>query len=407
MIRVSLAKGGRWQRRAFTILTNSINSLLLPVFNVIVSFLVIRLASVGLWGEFVNVLIIVQLAVHIIGWGNKEYLLRAFSRNPAQIAPAWQSSLITRLALFLAFIVVAGFVGLSARRLLLVILWCLGLVIYQAHDVLILYRKDFLFSIVVELAGIALLASTVAWQGHKLSLDGLLFFFTVASWLKAGAFLLRFRRQTMGHLVARFDSSYFGLAFPFFLLGFSGMLQSRTDLYAVNYFLPRSEVGQYQVFINFMLYLQSIAAFILMPFVKTIYRLRYSTILKLSARLFALGAVLMPPALVAVYLVLTYLYHLHFSPAFMLLGGLLVLPAFFYLPIIYALYKADRQSLVLAVNGLGIAVNLALNLLLLPRLGMMGGVTAAAAAQWSMLGVYLIQSRALRDDHPFAVPKLP
>ncbi|MEZ4768402.1 MAG: hypothetical protein R2844_08245 [Caldilineales bacterium] len=42
-------------------------------------------------------MIYVQLAAHIVGWGNKEYLLRAFSFSPAHISREWQTSLATRL----------------------------------------------------------------------------------------------------------------------------------------------------------------------------------------------------------------------------------------------------------------------------------------------------------------------
>jgi O-antigen/teichoic acid export membrane protein len=394
------------QRRALLIISSSLNTLVLPILTPIVSLLVIRFASVELWGEFVHVLIIVQIAAHVAGWGNKEYLLREFSFNPAQIAKAWQTSLITRSALLIALGVVVGLSGLRAQQLPLVLLWIVGQTLYQSYDVLIAYKRAFAFSVLVELGGLAVVASAIVWLRSSLDLDMLTALFGVTYLVKAAVLLLRFRQQMFDRYLGRFETSYFVLAFPFFLLGFSGMLQSRIDLLCVNYFLSRSAVGQYQVFVNFLIYVQTASYFILNPFVKSIYRLGYDTILKMSLRLSMLGILLLLPALVAVHLILAHLYHFTLPWYFLAVGGLFVVPVYFYLPIIYTLYRANLQAAVLKINLLGIAVNLLLSLLLLPRLGMIGAVIAIALAQWSMLIAYLVQGKVVLSDQVFAMSKL-
>ncbi len=401
------------RRRSLLVITNTVNNLLMPLLNPVVSFLVVRLASVELWGEFVQVLIIVQLGMHIIAWGNKEYLLREFSLNPTRISRAWQTSLMTRLSLFVAFCVLIGLMGFPPQRRLLVLAWSLGLVIVQSFDALILYKKAFVFSTLVELGGLGFLALAIAQVGARIDLDSLIALWGAAVLIKTGALLARFRRYTLmsvdggPSLASRIDLRYFGLAFPFFLLGFSGLLQSRIDLYSVNFFLSKSEVGQYQVLMTFMIYLQSTSNFVLAPFVKNIYRLSYRSILAISTRLFAFGAVLLAPALAVVHLVLHAHYHFNLPLVFVIVGGLLALPAYFYLPIVYALYKAGSQSRVVTINALGIGVNLLLSLLLLPRVGMIGAVTGAAVAQWCMFVAYLIQSRSIQESHALALPELP
>jgi len=410
---IRLFKNAKLQRRTLTVVTNSINSLVLPILNPVVSFLVVRLASITVWGEFVQALIVVQLATHVIAWGNKEYLLREFSLNPTQIARAWQTSLVTRLAVFALACGAIVVMGLPPPRALWIALWGLGLVLYQSCEVLILYRKDFVFATLVELGGLGVQVAAVAWFARRIDPDRLIVVFALATLLKASVFWVRYRRHTLivtdsrAWLMGRFDARYFSLAFPFFLLGFSGLLQSRIDLYSVNFFLPKSEVGQYQVFMTFMIYLQSIAAFILAPFLKGLYRLSYRTMLGISAKLFAFGALLLAPGLSVVYGVLVGHYHFDLSLTFMLAGGLLALPIYFYLPIIYALYKAGSQSTVIKINLLGIGVNLLLSVILLPRVGMIGAVVAGATAQWVMFAGYLVQSRTIRETYAGAVPELP
>ncbi|MFQ5613245.1 MAG: lipopolysaccharide biosynthesis protein [Anaerolineae bacterium] len=408
---ISALQIAKYRKRALTVVANSVNSLLLPVFNIVVSFLVIRFASVELWGEFVNLLIIAQFGAHIVSWGNKEYLLRRFSFNPARIAAAWQTSFITRLALFALLSLVLLLAGFSRQRTLLMILWSFSLVFYQSYEVVILYNRAFVFAALVELSALALPLAAITILGPRLAVDHLLWLFGLTTLAKALVFLVRFRRQTVSGLrtvrLDRFQPGYFRLAFPFFLLGFSGLLQSRIDLYAVNYFLSERDVGQYQVFINFMIYLQALAAFTLLPFVKSIYRLSYRAILKISMRLFGLGIVIVVPALAVAHLALTRFYHFQLPFHFLVFGGLFALPVYFYSPVIYGLFKANQESVVIKVSFLGAGINFLLNVILLPQVGLVGAIIASAAVQWLTFFIYLGQSRALRAEDALMMPGLP
>ena len=395
-----LARSPKWRKRALIVAANSANSLLLPLLSPLFSFLVIRLASVSLWGDFVKVLVVAQLAAHVVGWGNKDYLLREFSRGPAQVAGAWQSSLFTRLAVFVLAAAALGGFGYSPVRWALLVALTLCLVLDQSYDVLVLYRRDFVFAFGVEVVGIALLAAPVAVWRASLTVDGLIALFAVSNLLKPLLYGLRYRGQTLTGLVGRCDPRVLGLSLSFFLLGLAGLLQSRADLYMVSAFLPAREVGQYQVYSNLVLYVQSTAGLVITPFVKGLYRLSYGVILRLSARLFALGLLAVTVGLPLVGLVLSRLYHLEFAPVFLLAGALLALPVYFYIPVVYALFKANRQRVVVGVTVLGLAVSVLLNGWWLPVLGMLGAALAAAVAQWVMGAVYLILGWRMREPQP-------
>lgn len=326
----------KFRRRLFLIIANSINGLFIPLLNPIVSYLVIRLASVEVWGEFVAVLIVVQLGTHIVGWGNKDYLLREFSFNPARIAINWQTALVTRSLLLVAGVPLV-LLAFPLHRALWVLVWSFAIVLDQAFDVLIQYRKDFAFSTLIELVGVGFLAAAILLIGAQIDLDRLIVLSGAVNLLKAGLYGLRYRRHILARLdrlSGRIDRRYFSLAWPFFLLGLTGLLQSRIDLYTVSAFSPKADVGQYQVFMTFVLYLQSIANFVLGPFVKNIYRLSYRTILSIAAKLFGLGMLIVLPGLVIVQLVLRDHYRIDLSTAFMIAGGLMAWPIYFYLPAI-------------------------------------------------------------------------
>jgi O-antigen/teichoic acid export membrane protein len=373
--------------------------LLLPIFSIAISFFAIRLTSVELWGEFVSVMIIVQFVAHLASWGNKDYLLREFSRFPGRIAENWQISLLTRLVLLCGLCLIMVLLGYSWLRVSLMILWTAGIVIVQSYESLVLYRKAFLFSLWVETGAIFLLIIGVVSVGANNTIDKLLLLFAVIQILKAVIYVGRFR-EILSEFSIRIDLQYFRLAFPFFLLGFSGLLASRIDLYAVSYYMEERDVARYQVFINLMLYLQSVSAFIVTPYVKNIYRMENQTISKISRRLFVFGIVILIPALIIVYWLLITLYDIRFSVEFLALGGAFVLPIYAYLPLIHRLYKLNRTGIVLVVNLVGAGANLALNVILLPNIGVSGAILSSAVIQWAMLAVYVAE---FRENHAYIV----
>ncbi len=358
----------------------------------LVSLLVIRQTSAAVWGEFVAWLILVQLAAHVVGWGNDAYLLRAFSRNPAHLAEAWQSSLQTRLLLFVPLAVLCAL--LYPHTAVWLILLALGLVLHQSCAVLVTYRRDFFWAAGVELAGLGVLVTAVVYTGKSMTAAWLLRLFTLTMLSKAALLLLRYRAM-VGGKHGRVDRRYFQLALPFFLLGFGGLLASRLDLYLVTLYFPPAEVGTYQVFSTFLLYIQALAGFMLLPFVKTIYRLPHATIQRVARSLLALGCLLVPAAMFFLFFLLTHLYAIFLPPLFFWLGGLAALPIFYFSPIIYALYKVEKQTTVLLVNVGGIGTAFALNLWLLPRIGLIGAVVAMLVMKWLTLFVYHWASRRL------------
>jgi len=336
----------------------------------------------------------------VAGWGNKDYLLREFSRSPAQVSAAWQSNLFTRLGVFaLALLALAAF-GYSPLRWALMAGLTLCLVLDQSYDVFVLYRRDFLYAFGVEVLGIVLLAVPVVVWRDQLTVDGLIALFALSNLLKPLLYGLRYRAQTLTGLAGRFNPRLLRLSLSFFLLGLAGLLQSRADLYMVSTFLPGREVGQYQVYSNLVLYVQSAAGLVITPFVKGLYRLSYGVILGLSARMFALGLLAVAVGLPLVGLALGRLYHLQFAPVFLLAGALLALPVYFYIPVVYALFKANRQRVVVGVTVLGLVVSVLFNAWWLPSQGMLGAAWAAAVAQWVMGAVYLALGWSLRDSQP-------
>lgn len=401
----NFARSTTTRRRVQAVVANAANSLLQPFSNLLVSLLVVRLASPELWGQVVSVLVVVQVAVQVIAWGNKNYLLRTFSQNPAHIGSAWRDSMAARMLLLFPYAAILALVGYTEATLALVFLWTLGLVFVQAYEVFVLYYRDFTFALAVEAAALAFMVLGVillSWF-DRLALEVIFALFSLATAAKAGVYAWRFRRQTLQ--LRRADQPklkrwgvgfrYFVAAFPFFLLAISGMLASKADLYVVTALLPGAEIAKYQVLTSLLIYLQAVSNFVLLPFVRAIYRLDDAVVLKMATRLLLFGLIILGPGLVAIYLVIVYLYGFSIAPALLLLGGLMVLPTYYYSTIVYALFRDQREATVVRISWLGIAVSSLGSLALLPRLGISGALLAATGAQWVMLLAYVRYSLAM------------
>jgi hypothetical protein len=67
----------------------------------------------------------------------------------------WQTSLMSRCVLFSGWCAVVGCLGFSSQQTWSIVVWSWGLFLHQSYDVLILYKKDFVFSLLVELSAVS------------------------------------------------------------------------------------------------------------------------------------------------------------------------------------------------------------------------------------------------------------
>ena len=383
------------------VVEHSFSSLLPPIFGALVALSVIRLASAERWGEVVDVFVVAQLAAHIAAWGNKEHLLRAFSVAPDDASRAWATSLRTRAALIAPFAAAAlvgyGILGQGWSPAILApaLLWIAGRIVVQSHDVVILYHRLFRAQIAVETTGTAVVLGVLLLTLPDISAAGILWLFAGVEVAKAVAL----RTLTGDHVSiatgARADPSLLRESAPFLLLGLSGLLGSRVDLYCVAAALDAREVARYQVLINMLLYLQALSNFILLPFVRDVYAMELRAILGLAVRFTAAGAGLSAIGVGAVAALMRYAYRLPLEPELLAIGYLYVVQMYLALPLIYALYKAGRERVVLHSNIGVVAVNLVGNVLLIPRLGLVGALLSTMVVQTAAALLYLWRVRVL------------
>jgi len=374
--------------RLWIIAGNGARQLVVPFANLVLSYLVISMASAELWGTFVVRLVLVTMTVHVLAWGNHETLLRAFSREPHAMSSLWWRSLATR-GVFLV-VVVPGCVvlGLRGADLGWVVLWIAAALGYQSLAVVVLYTRRFGVAVVAELVGISVTTGLLVASAG--GLDPTVVTRAVAAGVVArlAVGLAVFARSLLDQLGVSFDRRHLVEATPFFLTGLSGLLLSKADLLVVTAVLAPAEVGAYQVLLSFFTGIQGLAAVAYTPFLRELYRAPDGSSRRGATVLLAAGCGIAILAVPAAHLVINIIYGLALAPGLLILGALYALPSFGYLPLVYSLYKRDREREVAMVSFVAAGITIVATLLLVRVLGITGALAAATSAQWMLWGWY-------------------
>ena len=393
-------------------------SLLPMALGLLTSLLVVRRDGAALWGSFVAVQLALQLAAHVVGWGNKDQVLRALARDGHAAAAAVLGNLRARfLGLFgpvvLVVVAFAVAVGWSPTLTMLGAAWIALRVLVQSFDALVLHERRFVRAALSDTAGaLVVVAGLLALPFVALDVAPtvtlLLALFCGAEALRLAALTIVFPELWARPATESFTGSTTQTSslvqsipavlregLPFFLLGAAGMLGSRVDLYCVTALLPTPEVARYQVLISALLWLQSIAALVLNPFARELYGMGHGALLRLTLAFAGFGALIALPGVAGLWWLLVPGYGMAVDLPTMTVGYLYVVQMFVQVPAIYALYKAGRERGVLATSVAILVANFALNLALIPLLGALGALVASAVVGWAAAVSYLWRAAAL------------
>jgi len=376
------------KRRASLVAANSLNNLIQPAVNVIFSLVVIKLSGTETWGRFVYYFLWASLASFIMNWGNKDYLLREFSKLPAEVSSLWRESFFSRIVLIIP-IAAAFFFFFSVFETFLLIQWTIALFLAQSFDVLIAYHRKFIHSFIIEIiSGVFLLASVFFKAGIDLYIIYLLYLT-----IRALCFLFLFRKEVFKNFSIKFRFKLLKISLLFFLLSLTGLLGSRVDQYCVSIFLSKEDLGKYQVLKSFLLYFQAFAGFIIMPYVKNIYRLKEKSVDKIINKLFLTGVIFTPIFIITLYIIMNYVYLFSFTFGVYFYSALIVLPVYYYAVIVYKLFNINKQNVIIYIMSCYVLISLILNIILIPEMSIEGGLLASVVSGFAAAVFYFIYNK--------------
>lgn len=363
-----------------------------PLANFVVAYLVIDRGSAEIWSGFVVRLVAVSLVVHVLAWGNLDHLVRAFSRRPEAVGRLWRSSLATRaLAVPVA---AAGFVvaGLRGADLGWTVLWLAAALLVQSLRAVVLYSRRFGAAVAMELVGVAVTAALLVGFGAA---DVALVVRAVALGVAARAVfgLAAFSGELLASARLAVDRRFILEAAPFFLTGLAGLLVTKTDLVVVAA-MGHQGVGTYQLVTSLFIVVQSLAAIAYTPYLRELYRGDRAAGPPAASTLLGAGFALVVVAVPIGRWLLVGLYGLDVSWGLLAAGAVYAFPVFGYLPLVYGLYRGDREREVVVVSFVGALVNLVLTIVLVRPFGLVGALAGAAVSQWLIWVWYLVKTRS-------------
>jgi O-antigen/teichoic acid export membrane protein len=370
--------------RIVTVLTNTIRSFANPIFNFLIIILGVKNFGKENWGSLINVMLWVFFIVFIFSWGNREYLIRKYSKYPSNIFHSFYSNLISRgILLPFSFILLLFFPFEIS-------IWCIVLIVlnyfYNSLDSLIVYHQKFSVQFFAEFISFCLLLFYIF---HLRKFD-LLFFiqlYCISSSLRVLflVFTLQFWKQKFSF---EFSLNEFKLGFPFFILGLSGWLMSKIDIYIVDLYLPKSKLSEYQIFITTFLMLQAFSGFIMVPITKHIYRLPKNIVQKIKIKLYYIAIPVVLLGCLIIFVVMEQFIELNFKYYYYILGFFIALPTFFYTINAMELIKENKEHKIILINLLGFIINSIFILLLISKHQVFGVLLSVCITQWFTLFMY-------------------
>lgn len=381
-------------KHLINIAINGVRTFVLPATLFVVSYFVVSNYSKELWGSFVVDLLLINLIALVLNWGNKEHLVRSISKEPNKLGDYFYKNFFTRSILLLPAIILLFFLSEDIVKTTWLISWLIGLFIYQSAESLIVYTKKFGFQVVIELIALVITLSYL-FTIKNIEILGLVKVFTIAVWVKALFIIVKLFPKK---IVLQFSFKELLMTLPFFVIGFSGLLQSRIDQYVIALFCDKDVIATYQIFLSAFILLQSLSAIIIVPFNKILYRISITIFNKVQLKITLLSLVIVSVFGLIISWLLNYLYQLDISIIYYLIGILFAFPPFVYVPIIYLFYRVGKEKEIMIVNYLGALFNLALTLYFVFYGNPFNAIIASAIAQWLMLVWYIYRKKAIVNE---------
>lgn len=364
--------------KLFAVISNGAAQVIPGALNLMVSVIVVRLFSAEWWGRIIELQLVYYVTGSIVSWGNKEYLLREFSKNPAHIHALFRKGFSTRaLYLLLPCCVLLLFLYDPFISLNLMV-WVSSRFIIQSYESVSTYEKKFVPFILSE--GSAFLVMAIGfflWPG-PLTYRDLILLLSLGYLAKVPVVVFSFRQYPVLSITDRKQLKYSWL---FFVLAFTGFLSTKIDLAVVDILMPKSELAMYQVITNFFILIRTASAFILYPFVKNIYRFSIQTIEKSARHLLLAGLGICIAGLAVQFTLIKTVYLFEVPFLWYIYGAVYILPGFWFSPFVFYLFGEHKQHLVIYGNLLSMITSICLCFALIPLFGIPGALVAIAIPQ--------------------------
>lgn len=359
-------------------LTNAIKQTLGQFLSLLLSLFVIHYYSKALWGDFVATFLYISISLLVLSWGNKEYLIREFSKTPGKMMHHFYMLFNTRLLLVLLSVLITLFF-FPKNQCLYISLWLIGGYIVQSLEVFWIYKRDYVQSIGIEILAFLILLGLIHNQ-TILTAESLIAYYSYYQIIRA-VFFVTLYFGDLRNIHFNIDKSFLWVSFPFFMLSFVGFLQSRTDFLMITFFETHENVAIYQVINTYFILIHALGTFLILPYMKNLYRLKTQSIEIIQRKISMAAPFLVLLCLLVFYLLIRFVYQFNLDIYYYVIGIFITFPPYLYAVRIIQLFKENKQKTVMFVGIKAIIINCLVSFLLLHfHFGLKGALLGSAVA---------------------------
>ena len=359
---------------------NTLRGVLLPVFNFcILSFGILKFGKAD-WGIILNILVWTSLFTFLLNWGNRDYLIKKFSFNPSKIYTDFYTIFFSRfLLVFLCFPIFLLYPFEKAFLGFVIII--LGFVI-NSFDSLYVFKQQFKEQLVVDFIGFLLLFVSFFFL-TEFSVLNILTIYCFAYFLKSilSFFLLKLNKTNFHFKISLNELK---VSFPFFLIGLSGLLSSKIDLYFANSILDPEKITIYQTLTTSFILLHAVPGFVTISVSKHIMRASEKLLSKIERILLLLAVPISLLGSFAIAVFLKFALKIELEWYYFLIGFLSCIPLYITSILTLQLYKHNLEKKVVISGFISATSNLIL-CFLLSQFGILGFFISFSVTQWIFL----------------------
>jgi O-antigen/teichoic acid export membrane protein len=404
-------------RFARNVIASFLSKVLVKIIGFTVTILLINFLGKIQFGTYAIIMTLLMIWMIFVdfGWGNM--IIREISKNKALTNRYFANFLAFQAIVGVFFIAlllgVARVLNYSAHIQQLIVIACVGLYCYGLSKVpnafLVAYEAVDLVSLIVLVSN--LFNSALILLGVLLAKPLAFFIWINNAYLTAQLFLfLYFHHRRVCPLALHIDFALWRklilLGLPFTLLVGASVLYTRIDVIMLSKMKDAAACGIYASAAKFVYPLTLFSEAVLVSLFPVLSRKRAQDpagfTFAIEKTIKYLAAFSVPTALGITILaprIITLLLKPEFAPATLTLQLLI-----WYLPIVYfygvishALIAAERVVFLTIVNSIAILVNVALNLLLIPKYSFNGAAVSTLLSEAFVLICFISFKRQLRD----------
>lgn len=350
-------------KRYIPILSNGIRSIVSPFLSIGFSFVVVNYFSKQLWGEFVDVLLLMLLVTFITNWGNNDFLVRSFSKNPKNIIKNWQDFFLARIPVLILFIVCI-ILYFPNNIVLWLVLWQIASFIFNSFTAVLNYNRDYGKALIFEVISFFTLISLLIFSKNNMSLTLLIKYYTIQYIVKALLFSVLYIRFFKFNEF-KFNTLLLLQSSVFFLLSITGFLQSKIDVYVLKFYTDVITLGEYHIISGFIIFAQSISTILILPYVKNIYRMPEKQLIKIRKFIAKIGFLIQFLVTIIIYYILKEFYNIQLNTLQLIAAFLIGYPTYIYVTYVYNLYKKKLELIVLKTCAFCTILNVSLSIVFL------------------------------------------